>query len=123
VVGERIEARLRDGGDGDADRQRRTLVSDVTDLLCALAGGDSAGGDLVTGVRAHLALPSLAAVSALSARETEVARLVAEGMTNREIAAALTIAPKTAAAHVEHIRTKLGVSRRAQIASWVAGLG
>ncbi|MFF5079146.1 ATP-binding protein [Actinoplanes sp. NPDC000266] len=57
----------------------------------------------------------------LSAREMEVARLVAEGRTNREIAVALTIAPKTAAAHVEHIRTKLGVSRRAQIATWVAG--
>ena len=49
-----------------------------------------------------------------------MARLVAAGLTNREIAAALTIAPKTAAAHVEHIRTKLGVSRRAQIAAWVA---
>ncbi|WP_127504249.1 ATP-binding protein [Actinoplanes solisilvae] len=55
----------------------------------------------------------------LSSREFEVARLVAAGLTNREIAVALTIAPKTAAAHVEHIRTKLGVSRRAQIATWV----
>jgi DNA-binding CsgD family transcriptional regulator len=62
----------------------------------------------------------LSSLSSLSAREVEVARLVAGGMTNREIAAALTIAPKTAAAHVEHIRTKLGVSRRAQIAAWVA---
>jgi DNA-binding CsgD family transcriptional regulator len=56
----------------------------------------------------------------LSSREVEVAHLVAAGLTNREIATALTIAPKTAAAHVEHIRTKLGVSRRAQIATWVA---
>jgi len=70
------------------------------------------------------ALPSsLSAPASLSARELEVARLVAAGMTNREIAAELTIAPKTAAAHVEHIRTKLGVSRRAQIAAWVATLG
>ena len=43
-------------------------------------------------------------------------------VTLREIAGALTIAPKTAAAHLEHIRTKLGVSRRAQIAAWVAAL-
>jgi DNA-binding CsgD family transcriptional regulator len=56
----------------------------------------------------------------LSAREIEVARLVATGATNREIASALTIAPKTVAAHVEHILTKLGVSRRAQIATWAA---
>jgi DNA-binding CsgD family transcriptional regulator/tetratricopeptide (TPR) repeat protein len=59
------------------------------------------------------------APSSLSAREMEVARLVAAGMTNREIAAALTIALKTAAAHVEHIRTKLDFSRRSQIAAWV----
>jgi DNA-binding CsgD family transcriptional regulator len=65
-------------------------------------------------------VPDVSDVGSLSQRELEVARLVATGMTNREIAAALTIAPKTAAAHVEHIRTKLGVSRRAQIASWLA---
>jgi DNA-binding CsgD family transcriptional regulator len=56
----------------------------------------------------------------LTARETEVARLVATGATNREIAQALSIAPKTVAAHVEHILTKLGASRRAQIATWAA---
>ena len=59
----------------------------------------------------------------LSARELEVARLVATGATNREIAAALTIAPKTVAAHIEHILAKLGVARRAQIAAWVATHG
>ena len=56
----------------------------------------------------------------LTARETEVARLVGEGATNREIATALSISPKTVAAHVEHILTKLGASRRAQIAAWTA---
>jgi DNA-binding CsgD family transcriptional regulator len=56
----------------------------------------------------------------LSAREVEVARLIATGATNREIAAKLTIAPKTVAAHVEHILAKLGASRRAQIATWAA---
>ena len=48
-----------------------------------------------------------------------MARLVAGGATNREIAAALTIAPKTVAAHIEHILAKLGATRRTQIASWV----
>ncbi|MEX0709904.1 MAG: AAA family ATPase [Chloroflexota bacterium] len=56
----------------------------------------------------------------LTSREFEVARLIAEGMTNAEIAAELTIAPKTASAHVEHILAKLGVARRAEIATWVA---
>jgi DNA-binding CsgD family transcriptional regulator len=56
----------------------------------------------------------------LSAREAEVARLIASGATNREIAATLHIAPKTVAAHVEHILTKLGAGRRAEIAAWAA---
>jgi DNA-binding CsgD family transcriptional regulator len=56
----------------------------------------------------------------LTSREFEVARLIAEGMTNAEIAGDLSIAPKTASAHVEHILAKLGVSRRAEIAAWVS---
>ena len=56
----------------------------------------------------------------LTAREWEVARLIAEGLTNAEIAGELTIAPKTASAHVEHILAKLGVARRTEIATWVA---
>lgn len=56
----------------------------------------------------------------LTAREFEVARLIAEGLTNAEIGDRLEIAPKTASAHVEHILAKLGVSRRAEIATWAA---
>jgi ATP/maltotriose-dependent transcriptional regulator MalT len=56
----------------------------------------------------------------LTAREFEVAKLIAEGATNREIAEQLVIAPKTASTHVEHILAKLGVSRRAEIAAWVS---
>jgi DNA-binding CsgD family transcriptional regulator len=56
----------------------------------------------------------------LSPRETEVARLIASGATNREIAAALHIAPKTVAAHVEHILAKLGAARRSEIAAWLS---
>jgi DNA-binding CsgD family transcriptional regulator len=59
----------------------------------------------------------------LTAREFEVAKLIARGMTNGEIAAELTIAPKTASAHVEHILAKLGVTRRTEIAAWVAAIG
>jgi ATP/maltotriose-dependent transcriptional regulator MalT len=59
----------------------------------------------------------------LSVREFEVARLIADGLTNAEIAEQLTIAPKTASAHVEHILAKLGVARRAEIAAWTATIG
>ncbi|HXI46298.1 MAG TPA: LuxR C-terminal-related transcriptional regulator [Candidatus Acidoferrales bacterium] len=54
----------------------------------------------------------------LSAREFEVARLVAQGMTNAEIAEQLFVSPKTVSAHIEHMLAKLGVARRAEIAAW-----
>jgi pimeloyl-ACP methyl ester carboxylesterase/DNA-binding CsgD family transcriptional regulator len=54
----------------------------------------------------------------LSAREMEVADLVSAGLTNYSIAVRLSIAPRTAEAHVENIRRKLGVRSRAQIAAW-----
>jgi DNA-binding CsgD family transcriptional regulator len=56
----------------------------------------------------------------LTVREFEVARLIGDGLTNAEIAGELAIAPRTASAHVEHILAKLGVARRAEIATWVA---
>jgi pimeloyl-ACP methyl ester carboxylesterase/DNA-binding CsgD family transcriptional regulator len=55
----------------------------------------------------------------LTVREIEVASLVAEGLTNQAIAIRLSVAPRTAEAHVENIRRKLGVRSRAQIATWV----
>jgi DNA-binding CsgD family transcriptional regulator/DNA-binding beta-propeller fold protein YncE len=54
----------------------------------------------------------------LSPRELEVARLVAEGCTNRDVAERLGIAQRTAEAHVEQILNKLGFHARAQIAAW-----
>ena len=57
----------------------------------------------------------------LSAREMEVARLVAEGLSNPAIARRLYLSRPTVASHVAHILTKLGFASRAQIAAWVAG--
>ena len=56
----------------------------------------------------------------LTISEFEVARQIAEGLTNAEIAAELFVSPKTVSAHVEHILAKLGASRRAEVATWVA---
>jgi len=55
----------------------------------------------------------------LTRREREVAALVAEGITNRQIAEALFISERTAQTHVQHILNKLGFSSRSQIAAWV----
>ncbi|MFI8975251.1 protein kinase [Nocardia asteroides] len=55
----------------------------------------------------------------LTKREQQVAALVAQGLTNKQIATKLVISPRTAQGHVEHILTKLGFSSRAQIAAWL----
>jgi DNA-binding SARP family transcriptional activator/DNA-binding CsgD family transcriptional regulator/tetratricopeptide (TPR) repeat protein len=57
----------------------------------------------------------------LSARELEVARLVADGLSNPAIASALFISVPTVKTHVSHILAKLGLESRVQLASWVAG--
>jgi DNA-binding NarL/FixJ family response regulator len=56
---------------------------------------------------------------ALTRRELDVARRVARGLTNKQIAAELVIAEGTADRHVANILGKLGFSSRAQIAAWV----
>jgi DNA-binding NarL/FixJ family response regulator len=59
----------------------------------------------------------------LSARELEVLRLVAEGRSDGEIAAALFISKKTASVHVAHIKSKLGAASRVEVATRALGLG
>ncbi len=57
--------------------------------------------------------------SRLTPRETEIAALVAKGLTNKEIASSLVISQRTAEGHIEHILTKLGFTSRAQVAAWM----
>jgi HD-GYP domain-containing protein (c-di-GMP phosphodiesterase class II) len=59
----------------------------------------------------------------LTTREVEVLRLLARGMTNKEIAAELVISPKTAGTHVEHIYEKVGVGNRALASLFAARHG
>ena len=56
----------------------------------------------------------------LTRREYEVALLVAQGLTNRAIARQVQVSERTVEAHLEHIRTKLDLRSRTQIAAWVA---
>ena len=59
----------------------------------------------------------------LSRREREVAAMVAQGLTNKQIAARLFIAERTAEGHVERIRNKLGVRSRTEVATWAVTHG
>lgn len=58
---------------------------------------------------------------ALTKREREVADLIAEGLSNKDIAGTLFIARRTVEGHVENIMNKFGYNARSQIAAWVAG--
>lgn len=57
----------------------------------------------------------------LSAREIEVLKLVADGMTNREIADSLCIAQNTVKAHISNIMGKLGLHKRVELATYAIG--
>ena len=60
------------------------------------------------------------AASRLSRREQEVAGLVVQGLTNKQIGQTLYVSERTAENHVQHILTKLGFSNRSQIAAWAS---
>jgi pimeloyl-ACP methyl ester carboxylesterase len=78
--------------------------------------GDS--DELVGVVRRFLGLPIRRRADVLTARQREVAGLVSQGCTNREIAARLGIDERSAEGHVERIRLRLGFRSRAQVAAW-----
>ncbi len=56
----------------------------------------------------------------MTRREREVAQLVAEGLSNRQIADRLVISPRTAESHVQAVLRKLGVTSRTAVVGWVA---
>lgn len=63
---------------------------------------------------------STSPTSTLTAREAEIAILVAEGRISRDIASALQISPRTVDTHIRNIITRLGMTNRAALAGWVA---
>ncbi len=75
---------------------------------------------VVEQVRRFLGLPRLrrAVPTSLTPRQTEVAALVADGLTNRELAERLGITERSAESHLERIRLRLGFRSRSQVAAW-----
>jgi DNA-binding CsgD family transcriptional regulator len=67
--------------------------------------------------------PEDAELQALTAREREVAALIARGLTSAEIAAELIVSERTIDAHADHIRAKLSLRSRAEIAAWATAHG
>jgi pimeloyl-ACP methyl ester carboxylesterase len=82
-------------------------------------GTDTAAATLLSFLRDETGAPRATITDGpLTAREYQVADLIADGLTNAEIAKALGVSVRTVDAHVEHVRTKLGVRARTQIAVW-----
>ena len=84
-----------------------SVMNDVAAKLSGLAESD----------------PQEQRAASLSQREREVLGLVAQGLTNNEIAEQLVIAPATARNHVSHILDKLGMRRRSEAAAFAAEIG
>jgi predicted ATPase/DNA-binding CsgD family transcriptional regulator len=104
------------------DEVRKTLDDDA--IAAFLASGQTMTTDQAVAYALQPQEPApsdtkLDAWSPLTAREHEVARLVARGFTNRQIAAELVVTEATAAKHVENIREKLGLNSRIQVGAWV----
>jgi len=104
---------LSDAGYEREFRAGRELVFD--DAVAYALGGEATTTD-----QAPSAAPDAGTAAGLTKREREIAGLVARGMSNKEIAAALVISQRTAEGHVEHILAKLNFTSRTQVATWVA---
>jgi len=106
-------ALARRAGDGDAARARP--------LATGAASRATTLGMAPFAARAQQLADRLSQrpTEPLTPREREVAELVAQGLTNRQIAARLCLSERTAQNHVQHILTKLHLSNRSQIAVWL----
>jgi HD-GYP domain-containing protein (c-di-GMP phosphodiesterase class II) len=96
-------------------RPARPPEDAATELRAEVTGGrlDGDASNAVLRTAGHRAKRRHRWPAGLTGREVEVLRLVARGLSNKEIAAELVISRKTAGSHVEHIYTKIGVSNRA----------
>jgi DNA-binding CsgD family transcriptional regulator len=105
--------RLRDamGGEAFAAEYAAGRALDPAGVLTALGGADAAGG------QARGAVPGEPA-SALTPRELDVLRLVAQGLSNPDIARRLVLSEHTVHRHLANIMRKLGLSSRAAAAAW-----
>jgi DNA-binding NarL/FixJ family response regulator len=94
----------------------------------ALAAGGAFFDEAATGVmadwiRRHADLGPNEAPSGLTEREREILALVGTGRTNRQIAATVCLSEHTIKTYVSRLLRKLGLSRRAELSAYLAGLG
>jgi predicted ATPase/DNA-binding CsgD family transcriptional regulator len=128
--GARFDVLFRQGATASLDRVVTAAITDADNLDAGHPGtGDPGAGDPGAsdpgasdpGAGDGAApVPGPAKEAPLTSREREIAELVADGLSNRQIAQRLVISKRTVDAHIEHIYGKLGVSSRVQLANWLA---
>lgn len=134
VIGKAEDADIQIPDSGVSRRHAKLIVDEESIQLVDLA---STNGTFVNGVGvdsttlkcddvihvgavAELQVMTAASpLSELSARQLEVAELVAQGLTNAVIAERLEISPRTVSSHLDHIYDRLGLRSRAALASWL----
>ncbi|MFN2581933.1 MAG: LuxR C-terminal-related transcriptional regulator [Candidatus Dormibacteria bacterium] len=99
--------------------ERLGIVPDVAAARSLIEGIDATNGHAPAPSHASVRHP-LGAQEQLTPREREIAQLVGEGLTNREIAKRLFLSVRTAETHVDRALGKLGFHTRSQLAAWVA---
>jgi DNA-binding CsgD family transcriptional regulator len=105
---------------GDCERQTRQALGEAAFQAAYHRGLELPADDAVAYALQQPPAKVVSDGAPLTRRELQVARLIAGGCSNREIAAELVISQRTAEIHVEHILTKLGFTSRAQVAAWAA---
>ena len=99
---------------------KHASADSLLEALHMVAHGVSTIDPLFSGSLAQLAFPGeyLYGHLTLARREQQVLRLIADGMTDKEIGLELFISPRTVQNHLKSIRTKTGAHRRSEIARW-----
>jgi HD-GYP domain-containing protein (c-di-GMP phosphodiesterase class II) len=97
-------------------RRERSADQAAAELRAEAKAGrlDADAVEAILGAAGHRVSRRREGPAGLTAREVEVLRLLARGLSNKEIAKLLVISPKTAGNHIEHIYTKIGASTRAR---------
>jgi DNA-binding NarL/FixJ family response regulator len=117
AAGERTAARVAASAAIDVIE---SLASAIPESSLATRFRDGATERLPAALRAR---PSSPSHHGLTAREAQVAALVARGLTNREIADHLVVSARTVETHVANAMAKFGFSARSQLAAWAASTG
>ena len=107
----------------DAYIAKDTAPATLLEIVHSVAGGEFYADPRIAGAILRRRSGRTADVSDLSSRENEIVRLIAEGLSNREIGKRLTLSEKTVKNHVSHILSKLKVNARSGVAVYAVRNG